>query len=175
MSGRELDKQQFQIVEQSEPLLANRQNARQASTESESSIPYMDRLNDSSESSDTSSFVSTTSDNVSKNKTTESKNAILGPTGRRNVHMPIIVQVDEKDHRYVTEGTNDSTDSPEILANVEPMGRNLRRNSISLPMGIDAVDLEGLRLKYQMQDQDALSEEEKSESRSESVSTFTFI
>ncbi|XP_036317741.1 uncharacterized protein LOC118732731 [Rhagoletis pomonella] len=186
--SREQDKwqQRKSNEEQGQSLLTNGQTARRSSTESESSIPYMDRLNDASSSSSISVAPTTTSGNASKEQLLEDIDG-QGPSNaeKRNVHLTIVVQVDEKDNHFeakctelsrlqsgdgfVGGGDESCTESPEILATAEPMSRSLRRNSISLPMGIDAVDLEALRLKYQMQEQEALSEEEKSDSHGESI------
>uniref|UniRef100_A0A0K8WHT9 Putative family 31 glucosidase KIAA1161 n=1 Tax=Bactrocera latifrons TaxID=174628 RepID=A0A0K8WHT9_BACLA len=162
MSDREYNKEQYKNREQRKPLLPNGQNARPPSTESECSIPYMDRLNDSS-TSDICSATSSNSGNVDESRSSEG-NMKHGIAARRNVNMPIVIQVDEKDNVLRAKGDEFTPPSNNQIPNVESVGRNLRRNSISLPMGIDAIDLEGLRLKYQMQEQDVLSEEEKSDS-----------
>ncbi|XP_017133254.1 myogenesis-regulating glycosidase isoform X2 [Drosophila elegans] len=67
---------------------------------------------------------------------------------RRNVELPLLKVINEKD----TEPES-ATPSPEAFA------PGLRRNSISMPSGINALDLEALRLRHQMQPQDALHEE----------------
>ncbi|XP_053948171.1 myogenesis-regulating glycosidase isoform X1 [Anastrepha ludens] len=177
---RKQDEQSQTNEEQREPLLTNDPRPRSSSTESESSIPYTDRLNDTNTSS-TISRASSTNGNASREQLPEGNTKHVPLVVHRlDVQVPIVIEVHEKDNRHETDRTEPTqfqssersasgAESPEILANVEPAGRNLRRNSISLPMGIDAVDLEALRLKYQMQDQDALSEEEKSDSHGESI------
>lgn len=65
---------------------------------------------------------------------------------RRNVDLPHLKMVNEKE-------PESATPSPEAFA------PGLRRNSISMPSGINALDLEALRLRHQMQPQDALHEE----------------
>ncbi|XP_017064276.1 myogenesis-regulating glycosidase isoform X1 [Drosophila eugracilis] len=70
---------------------------------------------------------------------------------RRNVELPLLKVIDEKEPEVVA--TNSATPSPEAFA------PGLRRNSISMPSGINALDLEALRLRHQMQPQDALHEE----------------
>ncbi|KAH8367877.1 hypothetical protein KR084_003849 [Drosophila pseudotakahashii] len=67
---------------------------------------------------------------------------------RRNVELPLLKVVNEKEPEAET-----PTPSPEAFA------PGLRRNSISMPSGINALDLEALRLRHQMQPQDALHEE----------------
>lgn len=184
MNDREYNKEQYENREQRKHLLTNGQNARPPSTESESSIPYMDRLNDSS-TSDICNATSSNRGNVDEHRSSE-VNMECRFVARRNVHMPIVIQVDERDNSCWTIGDEFTTppnnqihsscvQSTEVFTNVEPIGRNLRRNSISLPMGIDAIDLEGLRLKYQIQEQDTLSEEEKSDSVSIYLYANTYI
>lgn len=170
MNDREYNKVQYENREQGKPLLPNGQSARPPSTESESSIPYMDRLIDSSI-SDICSATSSNSGNVDESRSSEG-NMKRGIAARRNLNMPIVIQVDEKGNTLRAEGAGGS---PEVFPNVESIGRNLRRNSISLPMGIDAIDLESMRLKYQMQEQDALSEEEKSDSVSIHLYANTYV
>ncbi|KAH8266755.1 hypothetical protein KR026_005518 [Drosophila bipectinata] len=70
---------------------------------------------------------------------------------RRNVELPLLKVVDEKD--------TPSKASPAEPPSPEKFAPGLRRNSISLPSGINALDLEALRLRHQMQPQDALDEE----------------
>ncbi|XP_016941944.3 myogenesis-regulating glycosidase isoform X1 [Drosophila suzukii] len=75
---------------------------------------------------------------------------------RRNVELPLLKVVNEKepeDREEQEESTPTPTPSPEAFA------PGLRRNSISMPSGINALDLEALRLRHQMQPQDALHEE----------------
>nr|XP_016941944.2 myogenesis-regulating glycosidase isoform X1 [Drosophila suzukii] len=75
---------------------------------------------------------------------------------RRNVELPLLKVVNEKepeDREEREESTPTPTPSPEAFA------PGLRRNSISMPSGINALDLEALRLRHQMQPQDALHEE----------------
>ncbi|EDX01085.1 myogenesis-regulating glycosidase isoform X1 [Drosophila yakuba] len=70
---------------------------------------------------------------------------------RRNVELPLLKMVNEKEPEAIM--SNSATPSPEAFA------PGLRRNSISMPSGINALDLEALRLRHQMQPQDALHEE----------------
>ncbi|KAI8036043.1 myogenesis-regulating glycosidase isoform X1 [Drosophila gunungcola] len=71
---------------------------------------------------------------------------------RRNVELPLLKVINEKDTEPESESES-ATPSPEAFA------PGLRRNSISMPSGINALDLEALRLRHQMQPQDALHEE----------------
>ncbi|XP_065366290.1 myogenesis-regulating glycosidase isoform X1 [Calliphora vicina] len=94
-------------------------------------------------------------------------------SSRRNIELSLLI---ENDQPAVTDSGNNSpkTASDESTA-VEtpplPLPRGLRRNSISMPSGINAIeDLEALRLKHQMQEQEPMEEEEKSNnSRTDSV------
>lgn len=70
---------------------------------------------------------------------------------RRNVELTLLKVVDEKDAP--------SKPSPAEPPSPDKFAPGLRRNSISLPSGINALDLEALRLRHQMQPQDALDEE----------------
>lgn len=82
---------------------------------------------------------------------------------RRNVEMPQLLVVNE-----LPAPTPEETPPPAQAAPTERehFGHGMRRNSISLPSGINAMDLDALRRRHQMQAdrQDALHEESHNES-----------
>lgn len=73
---------------------------------------------------------------------------------RRNVELPELYVVNELPEEMETMRERD----------IQHFGPGLRRNSISLPQGINSLDLEALRLRHQMQAQEALNEESQAES-----------
>lgn len=98
-------------------------------------------------------------------------------SGRRNVELSLHIEParSETSHhngdgthetpKTASDGSN-SMDTPPL-----PLPRALRRNSISMPSGINALEeLEALRVKHQMQEQEPVEEEEKSPSPTDSVS-----
>ncbi|KAM7348782.1 myogenesis-regulating glycosidase isoform 1-T1 [Cochliomyia hominivorax] len=131
---------------QIEPLMADSLEK----TQDNSSIPYADE-NAQDESSSTSRKVSL--------------------SNRRNVDLSI--QIDKNNVTTTTDSGNTSPktasdESTVMETSPLPLPRSLRRNSISMPSGINAIeDLEALRLKHQMQEQEPVTEEEKS--RTDSV------
>ncbi|EDW53039.1 GM12624 [Drosophila sechellia] len=98
-------------------------------------------------------FVDADTDGDERNEQEQEQHQLLGAmprkqslSERRNVELPLLKMVNEKE-------PESATPSPEAFA------PGLRRNSISMPSGINALDLEALRLRHQMQPQDALHEE----------------
>ncbi|XP_037726253.1 myogenesis-regulating glycosidase isoform X1 [Drosophila subpulchrella] len=73
---------------------------------------------------------------------------------RRNVELPLLKVVNEKEPEE-----REDLEEPTPTPSPEAFAPGLRRNSISMPSGINALDLEALRLRHQMQPQDALHEE----------------
>lgn len=82
---------------------------------------------------------------------------------RRNVEMPQLLVVNEL-HKQTESAAMPEETPPER----EHFGHGMRRNSISLPSGINSMDLDALRRRHQMQAdrQDALHEESHNESAS---------
>ncbi|XP_037823411.1 uncharacterized protein LOC119611790 isoform X2 [Lucilia sericata] len=96
-------------------------------------------------------------------------------SSRRNVDLTLQI---ENDSSIVNSTADSGNNSPKTASDEStametpplPLPRGLRRNSISMPSGINAIeDLEALRLKHQMQEQEPVPEEEKSNSRTDSV------
>lgn len=88
---------------------------------------------------------------------------------RRNVEQPALLRVvNELPNEPVEMPTPETTpESPPAAAakEREPFSHGMRRNSISLPSGINAMDLDALRRRHQMHPaQDALHEESHNES-----------
>ncbi|GBP05236.1 hypothetical protein EVAR_72216_1 [Eumeta japonica] len=89
-------------------------------------------------------------------------------SSRRNVELTVKTQIHNvvaNTNIVATDCDLDSqgTDSSESIIiktpPLMPLSRNLRRNSISMPSGINAIeDLEALRLKHQMQEQEPMVE-----------------
>ena len=116
-------------------------------------------------------------DDNSQESNSQSPSRKVSLSSRRNVDLTIEIHQDQNTNSKLNGGDIDdapNTASDESIA-IEtpplPLPRNLRRNSISMPQGLNAIeDLEALRLKHQMQEQEPVTEEEKS--RTESVSFF---
>ncbi|XP_064540597.1 myogenesis-regulating glycosidase isoform X2 [Drosophila montana] len=86
---------------------------------------------------------------------------------RRNVELPHLLVLNERPAPEIC-SLNSGTPMPPTERDRERerdhFGPGLRRNSISLPQGINSLDLEALRLRHQMQAQEALHEESQTES-----------
>lgn len=90
---------------------------------------------------------------------------------RRNVELPLLRVVNELPNEPNADTSLESTPPAQAApAEREPFTHGIRRNSISLPSGINSMDLDALRRRHQMQTQDALHEESHNESVSSSVS-----
>ncbi|KRF80574.1 myogenesis-regulating glycosidase isoform X2 [Drosophila virilis] len=87
---------------------------------------------------------------------------------RRNVELPHLLVLNERPVEPEMCSLNSGTPTPpaerERDRERDHFGPGLRRNSISLPQGINSLDLEALRLRHQMQAQEALHEESQTES-----------
>lgn len=87
---------------------------------------------------------------------------------RRNVELPHLLVLNERPVEPEMCSLNSGTPTPpaerERERERDHFGPGLRRNSISLPQGINSLDLEALRLRHQMQAQEALHEESQTES-----------
>ncbi|TDG39119.1 hypothetical protein AWZ03_014459, partial [Drosophila navojoa] len=79
---------------------------------------------------------------------------------RRNVELPELYVVNELPEELETMRERDRDRDRDI----QHFGPGLRRNSISLPQGINSLDLEALRLRHQMLAQESLNEESQAES-----------
>ncbi|XP_032593783.1 myogenesis-regulating glycosidase isoform X2 [Drosophila grimshawi] len=85
---------------------------------------------------------------------------------RRNMELPHLFVVKELPDELEISSLNSDTATPPVSQqdgererDRDHFSHGLRRNSISLPMGINSLDLEALRLRHQMQAQEALHEE----------------
>ncbi|XP_030378156.1 myogenesis-regulating glycosidase isoform X2 [Scaptodrosophila lebanonensis] len=91
---------------------------------------------------------------------------------RRNVELTRLLVIDEQREpttkttttspTSTTASDNSGRQSPISNSPREHFTPGLRRNSISMPSGINALELEALRLRHQMQSQDPLHEESQS-------------
>ncbi|XP_060663430.1 myogenesis-regulating glycosidase isoform X1 [Drosophila nasuta] len=98
---------------------------------------------------------------------------------RRNVDLPRLLVINELPAQPSTAPTPSPspspTPSPSPPANEkererEHFGPGLRRNSISMPSGINSLELEAMRRRHQLQAQEALHEESQTESIVDDVS-----
>uniref|UniRef100_A0A1I8MVN0 Uncharacterized protein n=1 Tax=Musca domestica TaxID=7370 RepID=A0A1I8MVN0_MUSDO len=130
-----------------------------------SHIPYADE-NDPEESSEQNS-------NGQPIKLPGSRKQSL--SSRRNVGLTININ---SSNPVQHNGDADSPTTPQTASDNStkmdtpplPLPRALRRNSISMPSGINAIEeLEAFRIKHQMQEQEPVVEEEKTPSRTDSV------
>uniref|UniRef100_A0A1I8MWD4 Glycosyl hydrolase n=1 Tax=Musca domestica TaxID=7370 RepID=A0A1I8MWD4_MUSDO len=96
-------------------------------------------------------------------------------SSRRNVGLTININ---SSNPVQHNGDADSPTTPQTASDNStkmdtpplPLPRALRRNSISMPSGINAIEeLEAFRIKHQMQEQEPVVEEEKTPSRTDSV------
>lgn len=78
---------------------------------------------------------------------------------RRNVELPHLRVVDERPTEAKPSPPERGSSPADTPPPSEAFAPGLRRNSISMPSGINALDLEALRLRHQMQPQEALHEE----------------
>lgn len=81
---------------------------------------------------------------------------------RRNVELPELYVVNELPEELSSE--LDTMRERDRDRDIKHFGPGLRRNSISLPQGINSLDLEALRLRHQMLAQESLNEESQAES-----------
>ncbi|XP_017870251.1 PREDICTED: uncharacterized family 31 glucosidase KIAA1161 isoform X2 [Drosophila arizonae] len=81
---------------------------------------------------------------------------------RRNVELPELYVVNELPEELSSE--LDTMRERDRDRDIQHFGPGLRRNSISLPQGINSLDLEALRLRHQMLAQESLNEESQAES-----------
>ena len=116
-------------------------------------------------------------DDNSQESNSQSPSRKVSLSSRRNVDLTIEIHQNQNSNTKFNGG--DADDAPNTASDESivietpplPLPRSLRRNSISMPQGLNAIeDLEALRLKHQMQEQEPVTEEEKS--RTESVSLF---
>lgn len=94
---------------------------------------------------------------------------------RRNVEqLPLLRVVNELPNEYMEMSTPEtSPESPPAAKERETFSHGMRRNSISLPSGINSMDLDALRRRHQMHPaQDALHEESHNESVSCNLAIF---
>lgn len=140
---------------QREPLMSD--STQKSNNSNNSDIPYAD---ENSPDDDTAS---------------PSRKASL--SSRRNVELSLLIQNEKENSSNNITTTDSGNTSPKTATDESiaietpplPLPRSLRRNSISMPSGINAIEeLESLRLKHQMQEQEPVAEEDKS--RTDSVS-----
>ncbi|KAL7744477.1 hypothetical protein ACLKA6_001852 [Drosophila palustris] len=100
---------------------------------------------------------------------------------RRKVNLPHLIVINEVSNEPEILSLNSTTSTPTPPPTERDQDRErererehfvpgLRRNSISLPSGINSLDLEALRLRHQMQAQEALHEESRTESIVDDIS-----